>query len=94
MSFEPLNRHLLLMPIKKEEEEKKSTILVPEDYSIVKSRYEIYGVLAVAKDCEKVSKHYIGTKVLVNNAMVEEINIKDKTYYLMLENHIYGIISE
>ena len=94
MKFEPLNRHLLLSKLKEEEKEKKSTILVPDDYSVVKARHEIYGVIAVAKDCEKVSKNYFGQKVLVNNAMVEEVNIKGETYYLLLENHVYGILSE
>jgi co-chaperonin GroES (HSP10) len=94
MNFEPLNRHLLLSKLKEEEEEKKSTILVPDDYSVVKSRHETYGVVAVARDCEKVPRDYVGQKVLVNNAMVEEVNIKGKTYYLMLENHVYGILSE
>ncbi len=93
MKFEPLNRHLLLSKIK-EEEEKKSTILVPDDYSVVKARHETYGVIAVAKDCEKVPRDYVGQKVLVNNAMVEEVNIKGETYYLLLENHVYGILSE
>ena len=92
MRFEPLNRHLLLSPTQEEEEEKKSTILVPEDYSVVKSRYETYGVVAIAKDCEKMPRDYIGEKVVVDNTMVEEVNIKGQTYYLILENYIYGII--
>ena len=91
MRFEPLNRHLLLSLVKEEKEEKKSTILVPEDYSeTVRSRYETYGVVAIAKDCEKIPRDYIGEKVVVDNTMVEEINIKGQTYYLILENYIYG----
>jgi co-chaperonin GroES (HSP10) len=92
MSLKPLNRHLLLAPLEKEEKEKKSTILVPEDYSVVKSRYETYGVLAIAKDCEKIPRDYVGQKALVNNAMVEEMSVEGKTYYLILENHIYGVL--
>ena len=92
MRFEPLNRHLLLSLVKEEKEEKKSTILVPEDYSVVKSRHETYGVVAIAKDCEKIPRDYIGEKVVVDNTMVEEINIKGQTYYLILENYIYGTI--
>jgi len=91
MRFEPLNRYLLLSLIKEEKEEKKSTILVPEDYSeIVRSRYETYGVVAIAKDCEKIPRDYVGQKVVVDNTMVEEVNIKGQTHYLILENYIYG----
>ena len=90
MRFEPLNRHLLLSLVKEEKEEKKSTILVPEDYSVVKSKYETYGVAAIAQDCEKIPRDYIGQKVVVDNTMVEEVNIKGQTYYLILENYIYG----
>ena len=36
MSFQPLNRHLLLDTLEVEtKEENKSTILVPDDYSVV-----------------------------------------------------------
>ena len=90
MRLEPLNRHLLLSLVQEEKEEKKSTILVPEDYSVVKSRHETYGVVAMAKDCEKIPRDYIGQKVVVDNTMVEEVNIKGQTYYLILENYIYG----
>ena len=93
MSFQPINRHLLLEPIVQEtKKEKKSTILVPDDYSVAKSQYETYSVLAIAKDCEKKINLSIGDKVVVDNRMVEEVKIKHEAYYLLLENYVYGII--
>ena len=92
MGLEPFNRHVLLHPTKKVEEDDKSTILVPDDYVKVKSPYETYSVASVARDCEKVSNNDIGRSVVVNNSMVEEIKVHGETYYLLLENYVYGMI--
>ena len=42
-------------------------------------------------DCEKIRPSNIGQQVVVNNSMVEEIKVHGKTYYLLLENYIYGV---
>lgn len=92
MTFKPLNRHMLLHPVEKVKEENKSTILVPDDYVQVKSPYETYSVVDVARDCEKMSDGDIGRQVVVNNSMVEELKVHGETYYLLLENYVYGVI--
>ena len=90
--IEPLNRHVLLNPVEKQEEQNKSTILVPDDYVQVKSPYETYSVISVARDCEKVSSSDVGRHVVVNNSMVEEVKVHGETHYLLLENYVYGVI--
>ena len=93
--FKPLNRHILLEPIEtKEAEEEKSTILVPDDYSIPKSRYGLCRILDIARDCDKFSSADVNKTVLVNNSMVEEIKVENSVHYLMLENHAYGLFNE
>ena len=93
--FKPLNRHVSLEPVESEEtEEEKSTILVPDDYSVPKSRHSLYKIVAIARDCEKLNDVDINKTLLVNNSMIEEIKVKDTIYYLMLENHAYGLFSE
>ena len=92
--LEPLNRHVLLEPIETEETEEKSTILVPDDYSVPKSRYGLCKVLAIARDCDKFNSSDVSNTVLVNNSMIEEIKIEETVYYLMLENHAYGLFNE
>ena len=92
MIFKPLNRHTLLHPVEKVEKENESTILVPDDYVKVKSPYETYVVVDVARDCEKIRDGDIGQQVVVNNSMVEEIKVHGETYYLLLENYVYGVI--
>ena len=92
--FKPCNRHLLLEKVEEVVEEKKSTILVPDNYSVPKSRYGLCKVLAVARDCDKFNNTDVNKTVLVNNSMIEEIKVEDTVYYLMLENHAYGLFKE
>jgi len=87
--FSPLNRHLLLEKIEEKTDEKKSTILVPDDYKIKTSPYGMYVVLRKAPDCEKVKN--VGATVVVNEAMVEEISVNNRKYHLILENYVYGL---
>ena len=94
MTFKPLNRHALLHPIEKIEKENESTILVPDDYVKIKNPYEIYVVADVAHDCEKLRIGHIGDEVAVNNSMVEEIKVHGETYYLLLENYVYGVVRQ
>jgi co-chaperonin GroES (HSP10) len=91
MRFEPFNRHIVLKPIETETKEEKSTILVPDNYVQNKTPYETYKVIEVSRDCEKMSDIHIGRHVVVNNGMVEEIKVREATYYLLLENYVYGV---
>ena len=88
--FEPLNRHLLVEKIEEKIEAKDSIVLVPDDYKL-KSQFESYKVICCAPDCEKVDESYISRNVVVEESMVQKISLKGETYYLILENYIYGI---
>jgi len=88
MDLCPLNRHLLLELISnKKEDKEKTTILVPEDYKI-KSLHDIYRVCAAAPDCKLEIE--LNCLVVVDNSMVQEININNLKFYLLLENHVLG----
>jgi hypothetical protein len=90
--FSPLNRHLLIEEVEEEPIEKEeSLVLVPEDYSIKKSPYGLYKVLKIASDCEKFGEKYINYNIIIDESMVQKITISNQTYYLILENYIYGI---
>tara|TARA_R100001244_G_scaffold62293_1_gene52010 strand:+ start:397 stop:681 length:285 start_codon:yes stop_codon:yes gene_type:complete len=92
--FKPLNRHILITRVEEKVEEKESLVLVPDDYKVKTSPYGLYTVIQVAPDCEKVSLSFIGVKIVVNESMIEEVAIRDKKYYLVLENYIYGQYQE
>jgi co-chaperonin GroES (HSP10) len=88
----PVNRHLLLEPILEETKEKKSksSILLPEETKEkIQDKHKCYMVSQVAVDCHLKSAK--DKKVLVDNAMVEELKIGDKTYHMVLENYVIGI---
>ena len=96
-SLKPVNRHLLIVPHFKREEPNESGILLPEDYKPQEERYIIATVVDVAQDCaEPFQKLRRGTfadkTVIVDKSMIEEVNVKDKTNHLILENYVVGLL--
>jgi len=89
--FSPLNRHLLVEEVEQEAPEKEeSLVLVPDDYSIKKSPHGTYKILKLAPDCEKIKEGHINYNIVVDESMVQEISLGAQTYYLILENYVYG----
>ena len=86
--MKPFNRHLLVRPLEEEEEVIESVIVLPTDYEKPKSPYFIAEVLAYANDCASIVSK--GDIVIIERRMLHTIEIKDKTYYLVLENYIFG----
>ena len=90
MYLEPHNRHLLVLPLKEEEEEPK--FVLPDEYKVPKSQYVVCDILGIADDC-KVSLH-IGDRVIVERRMLQEIKAMRETNYLVLENYVYGRLQD
>ena len=90
MYLEPKNRHLLIFPIKKEEE--KSAIILPDDYKKPESPYIICDVLGVSNDCTVGIE--IGDRIIVESRMVSEVKAMGETNYLVLENYVYGRLQD
>jgi hypothetical protein len=86
MYLEPKNRHLLILPI--EEEEKKSSIVLPEEYRKPKSVYVTCDVLGISGDCSVTVN--IGDRIVVERRMVSEVKAMGETNYLVLENYVCG----
>ncbi len=86
--MKPFNRHLLIEPLEEEEEQTESVIVLPTDYEKPKSPYLIAKVLNFAHDCNTILSK--GNVVVVERRMLHNIEIKNKTYYLVLENYIFG----
>tara|TARA_B100000214_G_C23519222_1_gene424214 strand:+ start:65 stop:346 length:282 start_codon:yes stop_codon:yes gene_type:complete len=86
--MKPFNRHLLVEPLEEEEEESESVIVLPTDYEKPKSQYLPAKVLDYSEDCSiELTK---GSTVVIERRMLHAIEVKDKTYYLVLENYIFG----
>jgi len=97
-SLKPVNRHFLIVPhYEPKLEESSSAVLLPEGYEPPKSRHIVATVVDVAPDCsEHFRKLRRGTfaekLVIVDRNMIEEINVDNKTNYLILENYVVGIL--
>jgi co-chaperonin GroES (HSP10) len=93
VSLDPRNRYLLLTVVEEQpEEENKSRILLPDDYTQKKSPYGVYLIEQIAEDCSKVTLGDIGKKVLVNDTMIETASLDQGDFLLVQENHIYGVL--
>lgn len=94
--LKPVNRHLLVIPHVKKNET-SSGVVLPDDYKPEQDTYVEVTVIDVADDCSKLfnSLRYgtIGEekKIVVDRSMIQEVNVKDKTHYLVLENYVVGV---
>ena len=87
MNFEPMNRHLLIEPIE-ENQEQENVILLPEEYRPQKSPYLYAKVLAKARNVEIPVE--VGDTIVCERRMLHEVKLSDQTYYLMLQNYVFG----
>ena len=93
MKISPRNRHIVVEKVEeKNKEERKTGILLPEDYKEKPKPYALVRIRDTAPDCTvSVGK---GDVALVENSMIQKIEIQGETVYLVLENYIYGVISK
>ena len=93
--LKPANRHLLIVPhIKKNET--NTGVILPEDYSPEEDAYITATVIDIAPDCDKQFRHLRygnleTSKIIVDRSMIQEVALKDKTHYLVLENYVIGV---
>jgi hypothetical protein len=94
MKFEPKNRHLLVRPIEEEEgTHNVGTIEIyyPEGYEKPKPPYVVCEILDIAPSCS-VAGIEVGDEILIERRMLNKLEIRGETFYLVLENYIYGRI--
>ena len=90
--MKPLNRHLLIQPLEEKQEEKDSVVILPSDYEKPLAPYVIAKVIDHADDCQK--EHDVGSTIVLERRMLNTLEIHDKTYYLVLENYLFGRLDE
>ncbi len=93
--LKPVNRHLLIVP-HTQKNETNSGVLLPEDYSPEENQYVEATVIDIAPDCNKQFRHLKygsidSNKIVVDRSMVQEVVLKDKTHYMILENYVVGV---
>ena len=91
----PFNRHILITPeyIEREKKKQQSTILLPDDYTKVEGKYCSAIVHATAEDC-RFESLTIGARILVDRAMIEEVEFDGKKHHLILDNYVIAQIKE
>ena len=94
ISFRPVNRHIIIEMVEAPQPEVDSGILLPEDYAVTEERYGIAKVLGRAADVSFASKLVHGREIIVDRSMVEEVQIKEHKFQIVLENYVLGIIDE
>ena len=93
--LKPVNRHLLIIP-HVQKNETNSGVLLPEDYNPEENQYVEATVIDIAPDCDKQFRHLKydtidNSKIVVDRSMVQEVKLKDKTHYMILENYVVGV---
>ncbi len=87
--FKPVNRHILV-DLPKNNDPSESLIVLPEDYKPAEEKHAEVVVVSVADDVRFPLQS--GSRVIVERTMIEEINISDTIYNVILDNYVVGIV--
>lgn len=94
-TLKPTNRHLLIVPHVKKNET-STGVLLPEDYKPEEDRYIEASVIDIAEDCDTQFRRLRygsvdSNRIVVDRSMIQEIKLKDKSHFIILENYVVGI---
>jgi len=89
MKFEPCNRYLLIEKLSASKEE--SLIALPDNFKTAE-KYERVKILSISSDVRPPISP--GQQVVVLAHMIEEVDFGEGKVYLVLENHVVGILKE
>ena len=87
--FKPVNRHILI-DLDQRTDEQKSLIVLPEDYQPEQQKHSVVRVLEKSDDVK--FDLLVGSKIVVDSSMIEEIVINNTTYNIILENYVVGVM--
>ena len=93
--LKPVNSHLLIVP-HVQKNETNSGVLLPDDYSPEENQYIEASVIDIATDCDKQFSHLRygsidDNRIVVDRSMIQEITLKEKTHFMILENYVVGV---
>ena len=91
--MKPVNRMLLVDPVDNDEEAKKPTFYLPDDVA-TSNEFEIVSMVDVADDSKFANLSHLDVHLVVEGHMLRKIEIAGCTYYLILENHVLGILQQ
>lgn len=88
--FIPCNRYLLVERDTPSHDDSGMLIALPEGSFRNEDRYEKVQVLGISTDVKPPLA--VGKQVVVLSHMIEEVDFGEGTVYLVLENHVLGIV--
>ena len=94
MNFTPFNRHVVVDLIEESEENGNSLVVLPTDYKKPQSPFARCLVIQSSSDCKLLDEISLNDEVLVERRMLNKVDIKEYSFYLVLENYIYGRIND
>ena len=87
--FKPVHRHILI-DVGQNSEDQKPLIVLPEDYRPEQQKHSVVQVLNKSDDVK--FNLVVGSKIVVDSSMIEEIVINNTTYNVILENYVVGVL--
>jgi len=91
MKFQPCNRYILIER-QQAAPESESLIELPEGFKPEATTHELVRIKSVS--CGTKPPLSQGDKAVVLSHMIEEIDFGEGKVYLVLENHVVGIVKE
>ena len=94
MYFEPFNRHLLVDIVEEKEKKAAPVIVLPSDYEKPIAPYAEAIVIGVAPDSKFYDLLEVNDRLLIERRMLHKIEIDGSSFYLVLENYVFGRINK
>jgi len=91
--FTPFNRHIMVDLVEETEKAENSLVVLPTDYKKPESPFAKCIVIQSSTDCKLFGELSLNDKVIVERRMLNKIEINNYSFYLILENYVYGRIS-
>ena len=91
--MKPVNRMLLVDPVDNSEEGKKPAFYLPDDV-VTNKEFEIVSLIDAAEDSKFVDFLPLNIELVVEGHMLRKVDVNDKTFYLVLENHVLGVLPQ
>lgn len=91
--FTPFNRYLVVDLVEEKEDKQNSLVVLPSDYEKPVSPLAQAIVIEVADDSKFKDSLKLNDIILVERRMLSKVDISEYSFYLLLENYVYGRIN-
>ena len=93
INLKPVNKYVLVLPLEEEEEENKSSVLIPEGVIIQNDSPHAVVELIEANPLSEWTQR-IGSFLVTSRHSIETFVFQDCTYYLLPESHIIAFFDK